>query len=56
VFQFRFTPGNIVTDSLVDPFGNFVMTGEGENATFDEDIFTVRLPRISLSLSESSQQ
>jgi hypothetical protein len=56
VFQFRFSPGNIITDTLVDPFGNFVMTGEGENANFDEDIFTVRLPRTSLSLSESSQQ
>ena len=38
-------PGDFVTDTVVDPFGNFIMVGQGANASFDEDIYTVRLPK-----------
>jgi hypothetical protein len=36
-------PGDTVTDAVVDPFNNLLVTGDGLNAQFTHDIFTVRL-------------
>ena len=36
-------PDGIVTDAVVDRFGNLLVTGDGVNAQFTHDIFTVRL-------------
>jgi hypothetical protein len=36
-------PGDAVTDAIVDPFNNLLVTGDGVNAQFNHDIFTVRL-------------
>jgi hypothetical protein len=36
-------PGDFVTDAVVDPFDNLLVTGFGQNAQFNDDIFTVRL-------------
>jgi len=36
-------PGDAVTDAVVDPFDNLLVTGDGVNAQFNHDIFTVRL-------------
>lgn len=36
-------PGDAVTDAIVDPFNNLLVTGDGVNAQFNYDIFTVRL-------------
>jgi len=36
-------PGDFVTDAVIDPFGNLLVTGFGQNAQFGDDIFTVRL-------------
>jgi outer membrane protein assembly factor BamB len=48
--QFRFTPANVVThgskvnDAVLDPFGNLLVTGIAINATFNFDIYTLRIP------------
>jgi len=36
-------PGDDVTDAVVDRFDNLLVTGNGVNAQFLDDIFTVRL-------------
>jgi hypothetical protein len=36
-------PGDEVVDAVVDPFDNLLVTGDGVNAQFEDDIFTVRL-------------
>jgi len=43
VFQFRYSPGDDVSDAAVDPFGNLLVTGSGQNAQFEHEIFTLRL-------------
>ena len=43
IFETRFTPGNEVTDAVVDPSGNLLVTGTGVNAIFEDDIFTLRI-------------
>src|SRR5262249_22999841 len=49
--QFRFTPANVVThgsrvtDAVLDPFGNLLVTGITENASFNNDIYTLRIPQ-----------
>jgi hypothetical protein len=42
-FSSTLLPGDIVIDAAVDPFGNLLVTGFGQNAQFTDDIFTVRL-------------
>lgn len=36
-------PGDEATDALVDPFGNLLVTGDGLDAQFNHDIFTVKI-------------
>jgi hypothetical protein len=43
LFTSSLLPGDDVTDAVVDPFGNLLVTGDGVNAQFNHDIFTVRL-------------
>ena len=43
LFSSSLLPGDDVTDAVVDPFGNLLATGFGQNAQFSDDIFTVRL-------------
>jgi hypothetical protein len=43
VFESRFVPGQDVTDAVVDPFDNLLVTGTGVNAIFEDDIFTLRI-------------
>jgi hypothetical protein len=43
VFQFRYRPGDDVSDSAVDVFGNILVTGSGLNAQFDHEIFTLKV-------------
>ncbi|HLX82306.1 MAG TPA: hypothetical protein VKR59_00315 [Terriglobales bacterium] len=43
IFESRFALANEVTDAVVDPFGNLLVTGTGVNAIFEDDIFTLRL-------------
>jgi hypothetical protein len=43
VFQFRYSPGDDVSDAAVDVFGNLLVTGSGLNAQFDHEIFTLRV-------------
>ena len=43
LFTSSLLPGDDVTDAVVDPFGNLLVTGIGLNAQFNHDIFTVRL-------------
>ena len=43
LFTSSLLPGDDVTDAVVDPFGNLLVTGIGVNAQFNHDIFTVRL-------------
>ena len=43
LFTSALLPGDDVTDAVVDPFDNLLVTGDGLNAQFNHDIFTVRL-------------
>ncbi|HEX8894016.1 MAG TPA: hypothetical protein VF783_11870 [Terriglobales bacterium] len=43
LFSSSLLPGDDVTDAVVDPFGNLIATGDGLNAQFEHDIFTLRL-------------
>ena len=43
LFSSSLLPGDDVTDAVVDPFGDLLVTGFGQNAQFSDDIFTVRL-------------
>ena len=43
LFSSSILQGDIMTDAVVDPFGNLLVTGFGQNAQFTDDIFTVRL-------------
>lgn len=43
LFSSALLPGDDVTDAVVDPFDNVLATGFGQNAQFNNDIFTVRL-------------
>ena len=43
LFSSSILPGDDVTDAIVDPFGNLLVTGFGQNPQFFDDIFTVRL-------------
>jgi hypothetical protein len=43
VFQTRFNRGDDISDATVDPFGNLLVTGNGINAQFQNDIFTIRV-------------
>ena len=42
LFQSRISAGDEVTDAVVDPFGNVLVTGDVLNASFEHDILTVR--------------
>jgi hypothetical protein len=43
LFASSLLPGDDVIDAVADPFGNLLVTGDGLNAQFEHDIFTVRL-------------
>jgi sugar lactone lactonase YvrE len=43
LFSSSILPGDSVTDAVVDPFNNLLVTGFGQNAQFSDDIFTLRL-------------
>ena len=43
LFTSALLPGEDVTDGVVDRFDNLILTGDGLNAQFNHDIFTVRL-------------
>ena len=43
LFSSSLLPGDDVTDAVVDRFDNLLVTGNGVNAQFLDDIFTVRL-------------
>jgi hypothetical protein len=43
LFSSSILPDDSVTDAVIDPFGNLLVTGFGQNAQFTDDIFTVRL-------------
>jgi len=43
LFSSSVLPGDDVTDAVVDPFDDLLVTGDGPNAQFSDDIFTVRL-------------
>jgi hypothetical protein len=43
LFSSPLLPGDYVSDAVVDPFDNILVTGEGLNAQFLHDVFTVRL-------------
>lgn len=42
LFQSRISAGDEVTDAVVDPLGNVLVTGDVLNARFEHDILTVR--------------
>jgi hypothetical protein len=43
LFSSSLLPGDDVIDAIIDPFDNLLVTGDGLNAQFEHDIFTVRL-------------
>jgi len=43
LFSTSILPGDNVTDAVIDPSGNLLVTGFKQNAQFSNDIFTVRL-------------
>ena len=43
LFTAPLLPGDEVTGVAVDPFDNLLATGFGQNAQFNDDIFTVRV-------------
>jgi hypothetical protein len=43
LFSSSILPDDSVTDAVIDPFGNLLVTGFGQDAQFSNDIFTVRL-------------
>ncbi len=36
-------PGDLMIDAVIDPFDNLLVTGDGLNANFEHDIFTVKV-------------